>query len=139
MEETVEREVADLRRDYEVDVIESDSNASDWPDNISCRVVIQDWSLPDQVQDNYSHDRTDVMIEVPERYPNQPPDWIFVRGDLTLADGSAMRRSKPNYRDNWLSLSYHANKLDDVHWIPGDTGLRWYLEEFTSLRFTQQE
>ena len=66
----------------------------------------------------WSHDESDVLVEVPERYPSTPPDNVCARPDLSLAGGSAPQ-SNQGHREiagrGWLQFSYHVEAAD---WRP---------------------
>lgn len=66
----------------------------------------------------WSHDTTDVLVEIPDQYPTTPPDNVCARGDLTLASG-AMPTNNQGYREiageRWLQFSYHVEPSD---WRP---------------------
>lgn len=133
MNGVVEQEVEDLRSDYTVDVEE---DADQNPEKFT-HVIVRDWPIP---SDEYNKDMTDVMIRVPDGYPNKPPDWIHVDEDLTLSNGEQLRNAKPNRIPNWLSLSYHPKQVkDDFEWQPYEHDLRWYLEVIVAMRFRQED
>lgn len=66
----------------------------------------------------WSHEETDVLIEVPDQYPSTPPDNVCARGDLTLA-GGGLPANNQGYREiggqRWLQFSYHVEPAD---WRP---------------------
>lgn len=126
----ITREVEDLREDYDVDV-EWDAEPN------FTHVIIRDWTLPEAGRDAYNKDAVDILTRVPDGYPNKPPDWIYTDRDLRLQNGQELRNSRTNRLDEWLALSYHVTNLPDFEWTPGETGLRWYLEVFTTMRFRQ--
>lgn len=132
MNEVIEFEVADLRERYEVDV---DGGA----EPTFMHVIVRDWPIP---SDAYTKETTDTLIRVPQKYPNQAPDWIFVEPDLRVVETG--ERPKDSYHDNtdgqvklngWLALSYHVTRLDNFQWQPYETDLLWYVDVFTAMRF----
>jgi hypothetical protein len=132
-------EVRDLRDDYDVDVI---VNPED--DESYTYIIIRDIDIP---SDGFNNDTTDTLIRVPDNYPNQAPDWVYVDEDLRLADGSMPKkgnlhenhRSQQSILEGWLSLSWHISKLDGVEWVPYQTDLRWYLDTIVRGRLRTGE
>lgn len=66
----------------------------------------------------WTHEETDVLIEVPEQYPSTPPDNVCARSDLMLAGGGTPANNQ-GQRDiagqRWLQFSYHVEPSD---WRP---------------------
>ena len=66
----------------------------------------------------WSHDETDVLVEIPAAYPSTPPDNMCARADLTLA-GGRMPQNNQGHRQiaglQWLQFSYHVEPSD---WRP---------------------
>lgn len=118
-----------LREEYEVD-IEDDPNGN------FTQVIVREWPIP---SDAYSKDRTDVMIRVPNGYPQQHPDWVYVDKDLRLQNGGWPRKHNKDRVPGWLALSWHVNKLNEVSWVPYETDLKWYLDTFCDHRLRQGE
>jgi len=122
-------DVERLREEYDVDV-------RDDADGGFIRVIVRDWDIP---SDGYNQDTTDVMIRVPDDYPQTPPDWIYVEESLRVANGDLPKKHSQNRVDEWLALSWHVNKLQEVRWVPFETDLKWYLDTFCDLRFRSGE
>jgi hypothetical protein len=77
-------------------------------------VLVHDWALPE----GWSHETTDVLVEVPVKYPSTPPDNVCVRSDLTLVSGGTPQNSQGVRRIsncNWQQFSYHIEPAD---WRP---------------------
>jgi hypothetical protein len=74
-------------------------------------VILRGHRLPE----GWSHKETDVLVEIPGQYPSTPPDNIYARGDLALADGGGPGNNQ-GYREvagrRWLQLSYHIEGGD---------------------------
>ncbi|WP_273837158.1 E2/UBC family protein [Halococcus sp. PRR34] len=130
-------EVADLREDYDVDVDTEAEGQYVW-------VIVRDYPVP---SDTYNKNQTDTLIRVPENYPEQPPDWVYVDEDFRLANGNVPKNGN-RYEDNpsardilegWMSLSWHIRSLSGVKWIPYETGLRWYLDTIVRGRLRTGE
>jgi molecular chaperone GrpE (heat shock protein) len=130
-------EVVDLRKDYDVDVDTETEAQYLW-------VIVRNYPIP---SDAYNKDRTDTLIRVPENYPEQPPDWVYVDEDFRLANGDVPRNGN-RHEDNphandilegWMSLSWHIRSLDSVEWVPYKTGLRWYLDTIVQGRLRTGE
>lgn len=66
----------------------------------------------------WSHDETDILVEIPPKYPSTPPDNVCARSDLTLTSGQSPQNNQ-GYRDiagrRWLQFSYH---VDPSEWRP---------------------
>lgn len=77
-------------------------------------VLVQGHKLPD----GWSHAETDVLVEIPAKYPSTPPDNVCCRPDLTLANGRVPENNQ-GLRDivgrQWLQFSYHVDAAD---WRP---------------------
>lgn len=77
-------------------------------------VIVRSHRLPP----GWSHEETDVLVEIPEKYPSAPPDNVCARPDLTLADGR-MPQNHQGHRQiagrGWLQFSYHVEPSD---WHP---------------------
>lgn len=125
--EALNTDIERLREEYEVD-IKKEGNFT--------QVIVRDWSIP---SDAYSKDETDVMIRVPQGYPQQHPDWVYVDDDLRLADGGIPKKHNRDRVDGWLALSWHLNNMDDVAWVPYETDLKWYLDTICDHRLRRGE
>jgi len=125
--DTLRQDVERLREEYEVDV-------QDDPGGNHTQVIVRDWTIP---SDAYNKEKTDVMIRVPQGYPKKHPDWVYVEEDLRLESGDYPRKHNRNRVPDWLALSWHVNKLQDVSWIPYETDLKWYLDTFCDHRLRQ--
>lgn len=125
--EALVEDIERLREEYEVDVKE---------EGRFTQVIVRDWTIP---SDAYSKERTDVMIRVPQGYPQQHPDWVYVDDDLRLADGGMPKKHNRDRVEGWLALSWHVNKLNDVSWVPYETDLKWYLDTFCDHRLRRGE
>lgn len=125
--DALRQDIERLREEYEVDV-------QDDPKGNHTQVIVRDWPIP---SDAYTKDRTDVMIRVPQGYPQQHPDWVYVEEDLKLASGGWPKKHNRNRVPDWLALSWHVNKLDHVSWVPYETDLKWYLDTFCDHRLRQ--
>jgi hypothetical protein len=130
-------EIADLREDYDVDVDTEAEAQYVW-------VIVRDYPVP---SDAYNKDRTDTLIRVPENYPEQPADWVYVDEDFRLANGEVPKNGN-RYEDNpsandilegWMSLSWHIRSLNGVEWVPYETGIRWYLDTIVRGRLRTGE
>lgn len=127
-------EVEDLREDYDVDV-EPDAEAGFY------HVVIRDYPVPVNA---YNKGSTDTLIRVPENYPEQAPDWVYVDKDFRVANGDLPRKAQtpetnPNNNpvlEGWVSLSWHISNLS-ITWKPYQHDLRWYLETIVRGRLEQ--
>jgi hypothetical protein len=88
--------------------------ASVLPDIEAGIVIVRGHTLPS----GWSHEETDVLVEIPEKYPSTPPDNVCARADLTLADGT-MPQNNQGHREiagrRWLQFSYHVEPSD---WHP---------------------
>lgn len=66
----------------------------------------------------WSHDQTDILVEIPLRYPSTPPDNVCARPDLVLASGRSPQNHQ-GHRDiagrRWVQFSYH---VDPAEWRP---------------------
>jgi len=121
------QDIERLQEEYEVNV-EEEGNFT--------QVIVRGWPIP---SDAYSKERTDVMIRVPQGYPQQHPDWVYVDEDLRLGDGGMPKKHNRDRVNGWLALSWHVNKLNDVTWVPYETDLKWYLDTFCDHRLRQGE
>lgn len=133
----IEGDVEDLLEDYDVDVdTETDPQHT--------RVIIRDYSVP---VDAYNQDETDVLIRVPENYPEAPPDWVYVDEEFALANGSTLKNEKPQSQadrnddviEGWTNLSWHISSINGVQWTPYRNDLRWYLETIVQGRLRTGE
>jgi hypothetical protein len=128
-------EVEELRKDYDVDV-DSDAEAGFY------HVIVRDYPVPVAA---YNKESTDTLIRVPENYPEQAPDWVYVDEDFRVAGGDLPRKAQtpktnPNNTpvlDDWVSLSWHISNLPSVTWQPYQHDLRWYLETIVRGRLEQ--
>ncbi|WP_169302448.1 E2/UBC family protein [Halorientalis salina] len=131
----IQKEVEDLREDYKVDV---DTEAED----SFTHVIVRDYPVP---VDTYNRDTTDVMIRVPQNYPEQAPDWVYVEEEFRLKNGELPRKAQTmdtNPRNGavvpgWVALSWHLSKMDTVTWTPYQNNLRWYLDTIVRGRLSQ--
>lgn len=74
-------------------------------------VVIQGHRLPA----GWSHEDSDVLVEIPEKYPFTAPDNICARPDLTLKGGGlpGNNQGHPEIAGRrWLQFSYHVEAAD---------------------------
>lgn len=125
--DTLRQDVERLREEYEVEV-------QDDPGGNYTQVIVRDWPIP---SDAYNKEETDVMIRVPHGYPQKHPDWVYVEEDLRVDSGGRPRKHNQNRVPEWLALSWHVNKLQDVSWVPYETDLKWYLDTFCDHRLRQ--
>jgi hypothetical protein len=125
--DALRQDIERLREEYAVDV------QDDAKGNFT-QVIVRDWPIP---SDAYNKDRTDVMIRVPQGYPQQHPDWVYVEEDLKLASGGWPKKHNRDRVPGWLALSWHINKLEHVSWVPYETDLKWYLDTFCDHRLRQ--
>jgi hypothetical protein len=93
--DALRQDIERLREEYAVDV------QDDVKGNFT-QVIVRDWPIP---SDAYNKDRTDVMIRVPQGYPQQHPDWVYVEEDLKLASGGRPKRANRGRVPGWLALS----------------------------------
>ena len=77
-------------------------------------VVVTGHKLPP----GWSHDETDVLVEIPPKYPSTPPDNVCARADLALVSGSKPQNNQGHRQiagRRWLQFSYHVQPSD---WHP---------------------
>lgn len=82
-------------------------------DRDSLTVLLPDYELPR----GWSHDRTDVLIVIPENYPAGAPDNVGTRPELHLTDGREAANTMGIHEHvgrRWLQFSWHI----DSEWRP---------------------
>lgn len=86
--------------------------------DVEARVVIL---TGHRLPPGWSHADTDVLIEIPDKYPSTPPDNVCARPDLTLADGRKPQNNQGHRQiagRRWLQFSYH---VEPSGWRPDVT------------------
>jgi hypothetical protein len=84
-------------------------------------LVIHDYKLPP----GFSHERVELLIEIPESYPDAKLDMFWIFPIVTLANGAAPPQSQERRQfDNklWQRFSRHLN-----NWRPESDSLQTYL------------
>ncbi|MEA5406300.1 E2/UBC family protein [Haloarculaceae archaeon H-GB2-1] len=105
MNEVIQTDVDELRENYTVDV---DDDPDDPKPQKFTHVIVRDKSVP---SDAYNKDTTDVLLRVPDDYPNEPLDWVYVDKDLRLESGGKPKKHNTDRVPGWLALSYHPKNL----------------------------
>lgn len=102
--ERLERERAPLLHSFPTAILDIDNGV----------VIVRGHKLPA----GWSQEETDVLVEIPPKYPSTPPDNVCARSDLALASGRLPDNNQGRRAiagKTWLQFSYHVEVSD---WRP---------------------
>lgn len=88
-------------------------------------VIIEQWSLP---ENKFNHAECEMLVILPNGYPDTPPDMFYVLPQLLLEGGKLAKatNAKLTFEDKtWQRWSRHFKKDE---WRPGIDGLHSYFQ-----------
>lgn len=84
-------------------------------------LVLHEYQLPP----GYNKKTTDLLLRIPESYPNGQPDMFWVDEDLTLSNGAVPKKGEvfeAHVGKKWRRISWHPAK-----WNPGADNIYTFL------------
>jgi hypothetical protein len=86
-------------------------------------VIITDYQVPS----GYNHDKVDLLIRLPDQWPDGKPDMFWVEPHLAIkATGAAPRQTGTRYTAHGRSWQRWSRHIQDG-WRPGVDGLENFI------------
>lgn len=104
--------------------------------NVSCRevidggqkgLIISDWALPTE---KFDHEKADLLILLPQGYPDIPPDMFYLYPAIKLMPHHQYAKASDQFinfeQKQWQRWSRHFPRED---WRSGTDGMHSYLKK----------